>query len=107
MPNLAPSLALGLTALPSSFTSSPTSAATAVLSPSPPPLLPPTPATMAGWFGWVLTFVFQVIPRCLYWLIAFTTITLPTWLFTLFSMSLTFTMNFTTLYASAASGPMT
>ncbi|KAJ6153587.1 Lysophospholipase nte1 [Penicillium chermesinum] len=35
MPNLAPSLALGLTALPSSFTSSPTSAATAVLSPSP------------------------------------------------------------------------
>lgn len=49
---------------------------------------------MAGWIGWVLTF----IPRYLYWLIAFATITLPTWLFTLFSMSLTFTMNFTTLY---------
>ena len=52
---------------------------------------------MAGWIGWVLTLVFQLIPRGLYWLITFTTITLPTWLFTLFSMSLTFTMNFTTL----------
>ncbi|KAJ9637956.1 uncharacterized protein PV06_04537 [Exophiala oligosperma] len=37
------------------------------------------------------------IPGALFWLITFTTITLPTWLFTLFSMSLTFTMNFTTL----------
>lgn len=53
---------------------------------------------MAGWIGWVLTLVFHVIPRGLYWLITFTTITVPTWLFTLFSMSLTFTMNFTTLY---------
>lgn len=53
---------------------------------------------MAGWIGWVLTLVFQVIPRGLYWLVTFSTITLPTWLFTLFSMSLTFTMNFTTLY---------
>ncbi|KAJ5885483.1 Lysophospholipase nte1 [Penicillium taxi] len=52
---------------------------------------------MAGWIGWIFTFIFQVIPRGLYWLITFTTITLPTWLFTLFSMSLTFTMNFTTL----------
>ena len=39
----------------------------------------------------------SVIPGLLFWLITFTTITLPTWLFTLFSMSLTFTMNFTTL----------
>ncbi|KAJ5376058.1 Lysophospholipase nte1 [Penicillium cosmopolitanum] len=52
---------------------------------------------MAGWLGWFFTFTFQVVPRGLYWLITFTTITLPTWLFTLFSMSLTFTMNFTTL----------
>ncbi|KIW11554.1 hypothetical protein PV08_10855 [Exophiala spinifera] len=37
------------------------------------------------------------LPGGLFWLITFTTITLPTWLFTLFSMSLTFTMNFTTL----------
>ncbi|KAL4890574.1 lysophospholipase nte1 [Aspergillus ambiguus] len=63
----------------------------------PPPLPPPTPSTMVGWIGWVFSFVFQVIPSILYWAITFSTITLPTWLFTLFSMSLTFTMNFTTL----------
>ncbi|RMZ84128.1 hypothetical protein DV738_g687, partial [Chaetothyriales sp. CBS 135597] len=33
----------------------------------------------------------------LFRLVAFATLTLPTWLFTLFSMSLTFTMNFTTI----------
>ena len=37
------------------------------------------------------------MPAILYWIITFATITVPTWLFTLFSMSLTFTMNFTTL----------
>ncbi|PTU20360.1 hypothetical protein P175DRAFT_0502499 [Aspergillus ochraceoroseus IBT 24754] len=63
----------------------------------PPPLSPPTPSTMVGWIGWVFTLVFKVIPSILYWIITFSTITLPTWLFTLFSMSLTFTMNFTTL----------
>jgi lysophospholipid hydrolase len=50
-------------------------------------------------FLWQLfVFCFHVVPSVLYWVITFTTITLPTWLFTLFSMSLTFTMNFTTLY---------
>ena len=34
----------------------------------------------------------------LIWIITFSTITLPTVLFALFSTSLTFTMNFTTLY---------
>ena len=64
----------------------------------PPPLSsPPTPSTMAGWIAWLFFFFFQVIPSLLYWFITFSTITLPTWLFTLFSMSLTFTMNFTTL----------
>ncbi|KAI9926138.1 hypothetical protein ASPWEDRAFT_53395 [Aspergillus wentii DTO 134E9] len=63
----------------------------------PPPFSPPIPSTMAGWIGWVFSFIFQVIPSVLYWVITFSTITLPTWLFTLFSMSLTFTMNFTTL----------
>ena len=91
MPNaLAPSLGLSLTAA----TTFPTSTLPATSSS---PFPPPTPSTMAGWIGWVLTLVFQLIPRGLYWLITFTTITLPTWLFTLFSMSLTFTMNFTTL----------
>lgn len=68
----------------------------------PPPSSPPTPSTMAGWFAWLLTVFFQVIPSLLYWVITFCTITLPTWLFTLFSMSLTFTMNFTTLYVPYA-----
>ncbi|KAL3481429.1 lysophospholipase nte1 [Aspergillus californicus] len=64
----------------------------------PPPLLsPPAPANMVGWIGWVFTLLFHTIPSILYWIITFSTITLPTWLFTLFSMSLTFTMNFTTL----------
>lgn len=52
---------------------------------------------MAGWIGWVFTLIFHTIPSLLYWIITFATITLPTWLFTLFSMSLTFTMNFTTM----------
>ncbi|OJZ84457.1 hypothetical protein ASPFODRAFT_220227 [Aspergillus luchuensis CBS 106.47] len=63
----------------------------------PPPITPPAPSTMVGWIGWIFSFIFQVIPSVLYWIVTFTTITLPTWLFTLFSMSLTFTMNFTTL----------
>ncbi|KAK5193757.1 phosphatidylcholine and lysophosphatidylcholine phospholipase [Exophiala xenobiotica] len=48
-------------------------------------------------FGHALLAVASFIPGALFWIITFTTITLPTWLFTLFSMSLTFTMNFTTL----------
>ncbi|KAL8935887.1 MAG: hypothetical protein Q9216_005207 [Gyalolechia sp. 2 TL-2023] len=39
----------------------------------------------------------KLIPALLLWLITFTTITVPTLLFTLFSTSLTFTMNATTL----------
>lgn len=51
----------------------------------------------ASGFGYALISVLSFLPVALLWLITFTTITLPTWLFTLFSMSLTFTMNFTTL----------
>ena len=40
---------------------------------------------------------FKWTPHVLYWIITFTSITLPTWLFTLFSTRLTFTVNFTTL----------
>ncbi|KAF2086568.1 neuropathy target esteras-like protein [Saccharata proteae CBS 121410] len=50
-----------------------------------------------GLFLRVILAILKVIPGLLYWIITFTTITLPTWLFTLFSMSLTVTMNFTTL----------
>ncbi|ORY14262.1 neuropathy target esteras-like protein [Clohesyomyces aquaticus] len=50
-----------------------------------------------GLLARVMLAVLRVIPGLLISTITFTTITLPTWLFTLFSMSLTFTMNFTTL----------
>ncbi|KAF4632287.1 hypothetical protein G7Y89_g5848 [Cudoniella acicularis] len=50
-----------------------------------------------GRFGRMTLFLIQVVPGILYWLITFTTITMPTFLFTLFSTSLTFTMNATTL----------
>ncbi|KAM5447746.1 phosphatidylcholine and lysophosphatidylcholine phospholipase [Microsporum audouinii] len=52
---------------------------------------------MADFAGTVFLFFVQVLPGLLYSVITFTTITVPTALFTLFSMSLTFTMNFTTL----------
>ncbi|KAI9757784.1 MAG: phosphatidylcholine and lysophosphatidylcholine phospholipase [Chaenotheca gracillima] len=53
-----------------------------------------SPASLVGRF---LLFTIRVIPGLLFWIVTFTTITLPTWLLRLFSMSLTFTMNFTTL----------
>ncbi|KAH8732520.1 patatin-like serine hydrolase [Phaeosphaeriaceae sp. PMI808] len=46
-----------------------------------------------GLLGRVVLSILSVLPTLLFWL----SYTLPTWLFTLFSMSLTFTMNFTTL----------
>ncbi|KAF7681353.1 patatin-like serine hydrolase [Alternaria burnsii] len=52
-----------------------------------------TPSTSFGLLGRVILSILSVLPTLLYWV----TYTLPTWLFTLFSMSLTFTMNFTTL----------
>jgi lysophospholipid hydrolase len=51
-----------------------------------------------GMFGQMTLFLIKVFPSVLYWIITFTTITMPTFLFTLFSTSLTFTMNATTLY---------
>lgn len=50
-----------------------------------------------GMFGKLVLLLITVIPGVLYWLITFATITMPTFLFTLFSTSLTFTMNATTL----------
>src|SRR5207302_3000183 len=41
--------------------------------------------------------VVYLLQRIFFWVISFSTYTLPAWLFTLFSTSLTFTMNFTTL----------
>ncbi|KAL1953701.1 hypothetical protein VTO42DRAFT_2336 [Malbranchea cinnamomea] len=56
-----------------------------------------TPVTMADFIARAVFVLFHVAPSVLYWAVTFTTITIPTALFTLFSMSLTFTMNFTTL----------
>ncbi|KAI9803097.1 MAG: phosphatidylcholine and lysophosphatidylcholine phospholipase [Piccolia ochrophora] len=47
--------------------------------------------------GRLILSLFRLIPVLLLWLITFTGISLPTWLFTMFSTSLTFTMNATTL----------
>ena len=57
------------------------------------------PSSWLGLVGYVLLAMVRGIPGILIWIITFTTITLPTVLFALFSTSLTFTMNFTTLYA--------
>lgn len=57
-----------------------------------------SPLSWLAMFGRALLLMARVIPGILYWIMAFSTITLPTVLFTLFSTSLTFTMNFTTLY---------
>ena len=47
--------------------------------------------------GGLLLGLFTVVPSVLYWTISFITLTLPTWLFSFLSTSLTFTMNMTTL----------
>ncbi|KAH7088436.1 lysophospholipase NTE1 [Paraphoma chrysanthemicola] len=52
-----------------------------------------TPSSTFGVLGRVILSILSVLPTLLFWI----TYTLPAWLFTLFSMSLTFTMNFTTL----------
>ena len=57
-------------------------------------------AGQAPWLAWLgrgLLLAVRAVPGTLVWLITFTTITLPTFLFALFSTSLTFTMNATTL----------
>ena len=53
-----------------------------------------------SWLGLLvrlLSAIIRLLPSIIFWLITFVSITLPTWLFTLFSTSLTFTMNMTTL----------
>ena len=57
-------------------------------------------ATSMGAISQTVLDMARLVPAILFWLITFTTITLPTVLFTLFSTSLTFTMNATTLYAA-------
>lgn len=54
-------------------------------------------STMAGIIAWIFHFCFSTIPSFLYATVAFLTFSLPKSLFNIFSMNLTFTMNFTTL----------
>ncbi|KAI9660101.1 MAG: phosphatidylcholine and lysophosphatidylcholine phospholipase [Bathelium mastoideum] len=54
-------------------------------------------AASLGPIGRTIVITLRFIPTALFWLISFATITLPTWIFTVLSMSLTFTMNMTTL----------
>ncbi|KAL9108082.1 MAG: hypothetical protein Q9227_007057 [Pyrenula ochraceoflavens] len=61
------------------------------------PLQDGQPESLLSQVAGLLVLILTVIPGVLYWLITFVTITLPTWMFTIFSMSLTFTMNMTTL----------
>ncbi|KAI9893775.1 MAG: phosphatidylcholine and lysophosphatidylcholine phospholipase [Vezdaea aestivalis] len=56
-----------------------------------------TNGTSSGLLVYFTAFTFRVLAKILYWLITFASITLPTWLFTLFSTPLTVTINFTTL----------
>ncbi|KAI7108414.1 Lysophospholipase, partial [Hortaea werneckii] len=55
------------------------------------------PQSSLGTIGGLFVGIFTVIPSLLYWVVSFVTLTLPTWLFTFLSTSLTFTMNMTTL----------
>lgn len=50
-----------------------------------------------GLLGVLALLLARLVPAILYWVVTFTSITLPTLLFKLFSTTLTFTMNFTTL----------
>ncbi|KAK5135258.1 phosphatidylcholine and lysophosphatidylcholine phospholipase [Meristemomyces frigidus] len=57
----------------------------------------PGPQSALGMLGGLVLGLFTIVPSLLYWIISFVTLTLPTWLFTFLSTSLTFTMNMTTL----------
>ncbi|ELR03497.1 phosphatidylcholine and lysophosphatidylcholine phospholipase [Pseudogymnoascus destructans] len=57
----------------------------------------PPPSSWLGLLVRLIISIVKVIPIVLYWVITFTTLTLPSWLFTLFSTSLTFTLNATTV----------
>lgn len=61
-----------------------------------------------GTLGHLLLGIFTIVPRLLYWIVTFITLTVPSWIFSFLSSSLTFTMSMTTvlllLLVVAASG---
>lgn len=58
---------------------------------------PPVQTSTFGLLGWVLLSSLKVVPGILYYLVAFVTITIPTWIYRLLSFSLTVTVNFSTI----------
>jgi lysophospholipid hydrolase len=70
-----------------------TLAAATLMAPSPP--LPGT--TTFGLLGWVILSAVKIVPGTLIWIIALATITIPTWIYTILSYSLTVTVNFSTI----------
>lgn len=96
------SASLNLTSLTSSLANTATSSLLAQASALVTATTPDGTADTVSWLamlGHGLLAALKAVPGILVWTITFTTITLPTLLFALFSTSLTFTMNFTTLYA--------
>ena len=79
------------------------SSASAVVEVTISPIASVVPLTPGGSFSWLgllgklVLFALQTATIVLYWLIKLTTISAPSFLFTLFSMTLTFSMNATTL----------
>jgi lysophospholipid hydrolase len=65
------------------------------------PIVPSLPtdteSSAVGTGVYIILSIFTTLPSLLFWSIAFLTITLPTWLFTFLSTSLTLTVNMTTL----------
>lgn len=81
--------------------------------PSVPPMaqatLPAAPTESTSVFWLLMSFIYStiyILQRVTFSLVYFATYTLPTWLFTILGMSLTFTMNFTTLYTSDPVPPL-
>jgi len=64
-------------------------------------MLPPTTSTIEGaplsTPVWIVLSILRIIPSILFFVIALVTITLPTWIYRLLSISLTVTVNFSTL----------
>src|ERR1700761_7949993 len=52
-----------------------------------------------GLLGYAVLTAIRIIPGLILWLITFVTITVPTWIYTLLSVSLTMTVSFSTLVA--------
>jgi lysophospholipid hydrolase len=57
----------------------------------------PSSRNIPGMIAGLFLGIFTVVPSLLYWTLSFVTLTLPKWLFSFLSTSLTFTMNMTTL----------